>query len=454
MRSSDRPEDIALAAATQRWIEAAVDERVQLVLASIKSLSDWVATTCQQGAEASRITAAALHESEEARRYLEADVRRLAEQQERFERFFERRENSDELRKLKDLKDLYTEQQERFSALELRLRSKEVSDTSRDEEFSSIVRDVQSLQLAMQRLESQWEKANVKFNKVGLEVASTSSAASIWEGQCRSAQALLESRLEALSKSLSDIELGRNEGLERLREEQRLVENQARNHLLARQESETKAKLEKESCERIFAAVEKRCNELAEQILEISKSQVEMQDFASSLSAVDSRCSALEEREGQRGREDHVEHRRSLENLQRRMQSMQVALETIAEMRHEDHALFEELKLDHERFRQKLGDKMNSLELLQLGLQESLKLVGKVEDIDNLVQNLQEDMIRFKTDVTGLTKDAAREVKHEIQDDLRNWVKSWDRGFQHEMPNIEKELKQQLSGYLKERSRG
>ena len=47
---------------------------------------------------------------------------------------------------------------------------------------------------------------------------------------------------------------------------------------------------------------------------EISKSQVEMQDFASSLSAVDSRCSALEEREGQRGREDHVEHRRSLEN--------------------------------------------------------------------------------------------------------------------------------------------
>lgn len=306
----------------------------------------------------------------------------------------------------------------------------------------------------MQRLESQWEKANVKFNKVGLEVASTSSAASIWEGQCRSAQALLESRLEALSKSLSDIELGRNEGLERLREEQRLVENQARNHLLARQESETKAKLEKESCERIFAAVEKRCNELAEQILEISKSQVEMQDFASSLSAVDSRCSALEEREGQRGREDHVEHRRSLENLQRRMQSMQVALETITEMRHEDHALFEELKLDHERFRQKLGDKMNSLELLQLGLQESLKLVGKVEDIDNLVQNLQEDMIRFKTDVTGLTKDAAREVKHEIQDDFRNWVKSWDRGFQHEMPNIEKELKQQLSGYLKERSRG
>ena len=133
---------------------------------------------------------------------------------------------------------------------------------------------------------------------------------------------------------------------------------------------------------------------------------------------------------------------------------MQVALETIAEMRHEDHALFEELKLDHERFRQKLGDKMNSLELLQLGLQESLKLVGKVEDIDNLVQNLQEDMIRFKTDVTGLTKDAAREVKHEIQDDFRNWVKSWDRGFQHEMPNIEKELKQQLSGYLKERSRG
>lgn len=55
------------------------------VVASTKSLSDWVATTCQQGAEASRITAAALHESEEARRFLEADVRRLAEQHERLD---------------------------------------------------------------------------------------------------------------------------------------------------------------------------------------------------------------------------------------------------------------------------------------------------------------------------------------------------------------------------------
>ena len=86
--------------ATQRWIEAAVDERIQVVLASTKSLSDWVATTCQQGAEASRITAAALHESEEQRRYLEQDVRRLREQQ---ERFFERKDNiNEEVRKLKE----------------------------------------------------------------------------------------------------------------------------------------------------------------------------------------------------------------------------------------------------------------------------------------------------------------------------------------------------------------
>lgn len=151
---------------------------------------------------------------------------------------------------------------ERLGALELRIRSKEVSDTSRDDEFSSIVGDVQSLQLAMQRLESQWEKANVKFNKVGLEVASTNSAASIWEGQCRSAQALLESRLEALSKSLSDIELGRSEGLEKLRE---------RKDQLAQSEA---LAAEKESSERLFAAVEKRCNDLAEQIVLLSKSQV------------------------------------------------------------------------------------------------------------------------------------------------------------------------------------
>lgn len=59
---------------------------------------------------------------------------------------------------------------------------------------------------------------------------------------------------------------------------------------------------------------------------------------------MDTRCSTLEER-----LEERVEQRRSVENLQRRMQSMQVAMETIAELRHEDHALLEELKLEHER---------------------------------------------------------------------------------------------------------
>ena len=422
MRALERPDPV-LASATQRWIEAAVDERVRKVIASTQSLSDWVATTCQQGAEASRITAAALHESEEARRHLQADVRRLAEQQ---ERFFERSHNVD-VREVQKLKEMYSEQQERFSALELRLRSKEVSDTSRDEEFSSMVRDVQSLQLAMQRLESQWEKANVKFNKVGLEVASTTSAASIWEGQCRSAQAHLESRLEALSKSLSDMEVVRNEGLERFD-----LENQARNQILAKQESDAKAKLEKESFERIFAAVEKRCNDLAEQIVEISKSQADLQELTTSAQP----------------RDEYAENRRSVENLQRRMQSMQVALETIAELRQEDHALCEELKLEHQRFRQKLGYKVNNLEL---GLGESLKLVEKMEDMEVFAQNLQEDMLQYMKEVKRLTKDAAREVKDEIQGDFRSWVKSWDRGFQHEMPNIERELKQQLSGYLKER---
>ena len=117
MRSLERPDEAALiSAATQRWIEAAVDERVQRVLASTKSLSDWVATTCQQGAEASRITAAALHESEEARRHLEADVRRLAEQQ---ERFLDRNRES-EYRELKELNDRWNE---RFTSMELRLKS-------------------------------------------------------------------------------------------------------------------------------------------------------------------------------------------------------------------------------------------------------------------------------------------------------------------------------------------
>lgn len=107
------------------------------------------------------------------------------------------------------------------------------------------------------------------------------------------------------------------------------------------------------------------------------------------------------------------------------------------------------------RFRQRLGDKMNSLELLQLGLSESLRLVEKVDDIDALVQHLQEDMLkqnRHLDVVKGLTKEAAREVKEEIQDEFQNWVKSWTGGFQHEMPNIEKELKSQISGYLNQRS--
>ena len=74
-----------------------------------------------------------------------------------------------------------------------------------------------------------------------------------------------------------------------------------------------------------------------------------------------------------------------------------------------------------------------------------------MEDMEVFAQNLQEDMLQYMKEVKRLTKDAAREVKDEIQGDFRSWVKSWDRGFQHEMPNIERELKQQLSGYLKER---
>ena len=87
---------------------------------------------------------------------------------------------------------------------------------------------------------------------------------------------------------------------------------------------------------------------------------------------------------------------------------------------------------------------MTSLETVQRGLQESLRLVGKVEE-------LEEDLYQFKVDVKGLTKEAAREVKEELQSDFRTWVKAWDRGFQREMPNIERELKQQISGYFKER---
>ncbi|CAK8997184.1 unnamed protein product [Durusdinium trenchii] len=445
MRSLERPDEAALiSAATQRWIEAAVDERVQRVLASTKSLSDWVATTCQQGAEASRITAAALHESEEARRHLEADVRRLAEQQ---ERFLDRNRES-EYRELKELNDRWNE---RFTSMELRLKSKESSDQSRDEEFSSIVRDVQSIQLTMQRLESQWEKANSKFNKFGLEVASTSSAASIWEGQCRSAQALLESRLESISKSLSDLESGRNESLERMREEER-------QHLQFRGDPEAKMRLEKdlkESCEKVFVAVEKRCNDLADQVVDISKAQVELQELTSSLSAVDRRCAAEE-----RGhRQQDVEQRRSVENLQRRMQSMQVALETIAELRQEDRALSEEMKIDHERFRQKLGDKMSSLEL---GLGESVRLEQRLADIEVFLKNFDQDMQshvessiekRMKVvlqEVKGLTKDAARELREEVREDFHNWVTSWDSGFEDEMPNIERTLRAQL-GHLKRR---
>ena len=424
-----------VSAATQRWIEAAVDERVQRVLASTKSLSDWVATTCQQGAEASRMTAAALHESDEARRYLEADVCRLAEQLD--ERLSEQKREFRELQKLHgELQESNDRWTERFTSLELRLKSKEVTDQSRDEEFSSIVRDVQSIQLAVQRLESQWEKANAKFNKFGLEVASTSSAASIREGQCRSAQASLESRLESLSKSLSDLESRKHESLERLREEQRQMDALVRNHSQSKEDSEAKLRLEKdlkESCEKVFAAVQKRCNGLADQVFELSKSQAEFQ-------------------EGQGHRQDLKEQRRSLENLQRRMQSMQVALETIAELRQEDHTLSEELKIEHEHFRQKLGDKLNRLET---GLQESVRLKSKVEDIEVFLQNLQEDlqssfqsnMNELLQEVEGLTKAATRNLRAELKEDFYKWVNSWERGFEHELPNLEKEVKRQL-GYF------
>ena len=138
---------------------------------------------------------------------------------------------------------------------------------------------------------------------------------------------------------------------------------------------------------------------------------------------------------------------------------MQVALETIAELRQEDRALSEEMKIDHERFRQKLGDKMSSLEL---GLGESVRLEQRLADIEVFLKNFDQDMQshvessiekRMKVvlqEVKGLTKDAARELREEVREDFHNWVTSWDSGFEDEMPNIERTLRAQL-GHLKRR---
>jgi len=71
--------------ALRAWVEALVDSRVQQVLPAAGedlSMTSWMARTCHQGAEASALTAAALHQTEDSTRQLKAEVQSLAEAQE------------------------------------------------------------------------------------------------------------------------------------------------------------------------------------------------------------------------------------------------------------------------------------------------------------------------------------------------------------------------------------
>ena len=261
-------------------------------------------------------------ESEEARRLLESEVRRL----------------------------------------ELRWKAKEGSDQARDEEVSGLVKEVQALHISVQRMESQWEKANGRFNKLGVELASCSSKAL----ECLSGQSLLESRLDAVSKCVNELE------------------------------SEQESKLER----------------------------LGGQEFRVELDALKA------EREKWSQWHDN-EQRRSVENLQRRMQSMQVALETMAELRQEDRKALEELK----RFRYELVEKMNDF---QMALEESQCSFDKLGDLELYLKDVALETVKM------WTKEASRELRERLHVDFQAWVKDWERSFQHELPQMERQLKKQL----------
>ena len=354
MRSERTSEAAALtSAATQRWIEAAVEERVQKALTSTKQLSDWVATTCQQGVEASRLTAVAVHESEEARRVLESNVRRLREDLEGLRSKVVRGEGG----------------VERLGSLELRLKAKEVSDQARDEEVSGLAKEVQALHMSVQRLELQWEKANGKFNKLGIEVASCTTQGN----ECLSAQAVLESRVEAVSQSLSDLDSEKDRQLERLGG----------------------------------------------------------QEFRAELDALKDWRSQLDVERAKWSQCHDTEQRRSVENLQRRMQSMQVALETMAQLRQEDRAALEELK----GFRYEVVEKMNDF---QTALEESVRSEERrTEELEIYFKDLPRQVKLW-------TKEASRELREKLHEDFQAWVKDWEHSFRHELPRMERELKKQL----------
>ncbi|CAJ1384824.1 unnamed protein product [Effrenium voratum] len=376
-----------------------VGRRVQKILASTKSLSDWVATTCHQGVEASRITAAALVEADEARRRLELEVRRLAEQQEL-------------------LLESEARHQQRLRELKARV---EKAERQAAEESLTCSRDLQSLQMGLQRCESQWEEAHLKFDKLGLEVASTSSAGSIWEGQARSAQTALQGRVESLALALEELQSDRS--LER--RVQLLESEMARRETSWNLALENKAaKVEKDS--RDFDALERRTS------------------------------SALAER----AEEAHVVQA-EVQSLRRSLGRFEDELESLRKLRQGEQSFCQSLTLEQERLRQAMSEKLRSLEM---GLQESAQqnLAERLEfveekvrrgvtsaEMETFLRSVKSDTAGYIHEARGLIREAAKEVKQDLQSDFLRWVESWDGGFKRELPNIEKELMGSLSTSLR-----
>eukprot|EP00930_Biecheleria_cincta_P054741 TRINITY_DN4112_c0_g1_i13.p1 TRINITY_DN4112_c0_g1~~TRINITY_DN4112_c0_g1_i13.p1 ORF type:complete len:593 (-),score=162.02 TRINITY_DN4112_c0_g1_i13:262-2040(-) len=493
---SPRRTEALMTPALRAWVEALVDSRVQQVLPASgedMSMSSWMVRTCHQGAEASALTAAALHQTEDSTRQLKAEVQSLAEAQERLLRLVdgltgdaERQSNSTQWVRIEQLSNiqrvissvdelqkamgqegegvLSQVRQAAASLEELRRRQSEDFDMFRAE-----LSDVKRLQSEAGHLQRNSGEelcaASAAVAELRREIQASQralqradEAARLEEKQLREGQQHLREQLEQLRAAQGS----REQALEASLASVRAQCEDAREHMAAR-----------ESRERQFLSLEKRLTHLEgslEAAHEWQRSTSDLYELQvkSSTKFLDQQQEAFERRqahlEGQtrelisREVEDQLQHCRkehqlALKQLQGRMEEGLLSSEELSRARADSRK--EELSKMDQRLRavEELATNSDArcstlardFECRLTSCEATADGAVTTEELEAFARQLGEQLATVMRASRGPQQNKlVQQVREEVALQFQRLVESWDVTFREQLGSFEQQLAQNL----------